>query len=143
MVQEEFRNGNQTSSTGYRLNSYFPDFEYYIPQCTAGGLFERIQCTSRNHSVPILSYTIPLIQCWCVDPVTGISVDYSTVYGPKNANECDDTTYVNTTALCEVGIVLYSYLARLLVKWRYKHRLSASYYLHKKFMMYFAYYFLY
>ena len=105
MVQEEFRNGNQTSSTGYRLNSYFPDHEYYIPQCTAGGLFERLQCTSLNQSVPIPPYNPP-IQCWCVDPVTGISVDYSPVYGQKNASECDNTTNVNTTALCsEVGVM--------------------------------------
>ena len=106
MVQEEFRNGNQTSSTGYRLNSYFPDHEYYIPQCTAGGLFERIQCTSLNQSVPIPTYYTPSIQCWCVDPVTGIAVDYSPVYGQKNASECDNTFDVNTTVLCsEVGVM--------------------------------------
>ena len=121
LVQEEFRNGNQTSSTGYRLNSYFPDHEYYIPQCTAGGLFERIQCTSLNQSVlPYFNQSVPLpsynppIQCWCVDPVTGISVDSSTVYGQKNTSECDNT--VNTRELCEVGIVLWSYVARLLAK---------------------------
>ena len=101
VVQEEFRNGNQTSSTGYRLNSYFPDHMYYIPQCTAGGLFERIQCTSLNQSVPIPPYN-PSIQCWCVDPVTGISVDVDGGYGPKNASECDTITTFNTTALCKV-----------------------------------------
>ena len=103
VVQEEFRNGNQTSSTGYRLNSYFPDHEYYIPQCTADGLFEILQCTSLNQSVPT-PHPNPSIRCWCVDPVTGISVDNYGGYGQKNASECDATTHFNTTALCKVGI---------------------------------------
>ena len=111
LIQEEFRNGNPNSSTGYRLGSYNIDTmmgydylrnnEYYIPQCTAGDLFEKIQCTSVNQSMGSHG---PLIRCWCVDPVTGISVDYSTVYGQKNASECNSTANVNTTALCgEVG----------------------------------------
>ena len=113
LIQEEFRNGNRNSSTGYRLGSYNIDnmmgYDYlrnnenYIPQCTADGLFEKIQCTSLNQSIPTPSRN-PSIQCWCVDPVTGISVDYYTEYRVKNASECDNTTNVNTTALCgQVG----------------------------------------
>ena len=101
-MREEFINGNQTSSTGYRLNNYFANYESYVPQCAADGLFERVQCTTVNNSVPTQSSWRPRPQCWCVDPVTGISVTGSPSYGAGSNDTVCSTVFVNTTALCEV-----------------------------------------
>ena len=103
-VREEFINGNQTSSTGYPLNNDFADDESYVPQCAANGLFERVQCTTVNNSATTQSSQYswtPGSRCWCVDPVTGISVTDSPSYGTRNDTVCS-TVAVNTTALCEV-----------------------------------------
>jgi hypothetical protein len=100
-VREEFINGNQTSSTGYQLNSYLADDESYIPQCAANGLFERVQCTTVNSSATTQSSWRPRPQCWCVDPVTGLSVTDSPSYGAGSNDTVCSTVYVNTTALCE------------------------------------------
>jgi hypothetical protein len=99
-VREEFVNGNQTSSTGYRLNRYLAYDESYVPQCAADGLFERVQCTMVNSSGPTEFGWTPRPQCWCVDPVTGIPVTEFPSYGAGNDTACT-TAYVDTAALCE------------------------------------------
>ena len=106
-MRDEISNKTQTSSTGYSISRYnLPENEYYLPQCTPGGLFERVQCSTINSSAPTQSSSTPRPQCWCVDPVTGIS-NTPPYFGTRNNTVCSNTI-LNTTVLCEVCCLMHN-----------------------------------
>ena len=110
-MRDEIINKAWSSSTGYRIYyDQLQEYEFYLPRCTPDGLFERVQCSTINSSAPTQSSSTPHPQCWCVDPVTGISdtVSFSIylsrlypAFGGWNNSVCSDAL-LNTTALCEV-----------------------------------------